>query len=171
MILSNKHKTNTTNQRKNKNNLKESIMKNNKGFTLIELIMVTIILGILAAVAIPRYMTSVTEAEKAAEDAVISAITAGLEQYATEQLMATGNRSWPANPWTALATTPAGYDATDSDDADTDGEWTFNSSSSNITHMRNDGTVHHWDYAVTGDNLNGDQTTGTLGGREAGAGD
>ena len=87
-------------------------MKNNKGFTLIELIMVTIILGILAAVAIPRYMTSVTEAEKAAEDAVISAITAGLEQYATEQLMATGNRSWPANPWTALATTPAGYDAT-----------------------------------------------------------
>ena len=171
MILSNKHKTNTTNQRKNKNNLKELKMKNNKGFTLIELIMVTIILGILAAVAIPRYMTSVTEAEKAAEDAVISAITAGLEQYATEQLMSTGNRSWPANPWTALATTPAGYDATDTDDADTDGEWTFNAANSNITHMRNDGTVHHWDYAVTGDNLDGDQSTGTLGERESGAGD
>jgi len=169
MILTNKH-VKTTNQRKNKNKPKELKMKNSKGFTLIELIMVTIILGILAAVAIPRYMTSVTEAEKAAEDAVISAITAGLEQYATEQLMTTGNRSWPANPWDALATKPAGYDATDNDDADSDGEWTFNTDSGNITHMRNDGTVHHWDYETVGDNLDGDQTTGSLGAREAGAG-
>ena len=41
------------------------MLKNNKGFTLIELIMVTIILGILAAVAIPRYMTTVEKAEEA----------------------------------------------------------------------------------------------------------
>ena len=69
-------------------------MKNtNKGFTLIELIMVTIILGILAAVAIPRYMTSVQKAEEAAEDAVISAIRAGLESHATEKLMENGRRS------------------------------------------------------------------------------
>ena len=84
-------------------------MFNRKGFTLIELIMVTIILGILAAVAIPRYMTSVEKAEAAAEDAVISAIKAGLETYATEQLLDNGRRSWPTNPWDALDTKPAGY--------------------------------------------------------------
>ena len=81
-------------------------MKNNKGFTLIELIMVTIILGILAAVAIPRYTTSVSAAEAAAEDAVISSIRAGLDNYAQEQLMSGGRDTWPANPFEALATKP-----------------------------------------------------------------
>ena len=52
---------------------------NNKGFTLIELIMVTIILGILAAVAVPRYMGTVNRAEAAAEDAVLSALKANAE--------------------------------------------------------------------------------------------
>ena len=84
-------------------------MKNNKGFTLIELIMVTIILGILAAVAIPRYASTVVKAEEAAEDAVISSIKAGLETYAVEQLMDNGRRSWPDNPFDGLDTKPNGY--------------------------------------------------------------
>ena len=139
-------------------------MFNRKGFTLIELIMVTIILGILAAVAIPRYMTTVEKAEAAAEDAVIGSIRAGLETYATEQLMDNGRRSWPTNPWDALETKPAGYDANDSDDADTDGEWTYNSTTKKITHQRNDNSRVGWQYdegTQTGDNAN----IGTLGTR------
>tara|TARA_R110002020_G_scaffold99837_10_gene236641 strand:- start:4793 stop:5221 length:429 start_codon:yes stop_codon:yes gene_type:complete len=139
-------------------------MRNQKGFTLIELIMVTIILGILAAVAIPRYMTTVEKAEAAAEDAVVNSIKAGLETYAVEQLMDNGRRSWPTNPWDALETKPTGYDATDSDDADTDGEWTYNSTTKKITHQRSDNSRVGWQYSEgtqSGDNA----TVGTLGTR------
>jgi prepilin-type N-terminal cleavage/methylation domain-containing protein len=137
-------------------------MKNQKGFTLIELIMVTIILGILAAVAIPRYASTVDRAEAAAEDAVISSIEAGLETYAIEQLMDNGRRSWPTNPFDALETKPAGYDADDSDDADTDGEWTFNTTSKKITHQRNDNSRVGWQYDE-GTQSGDDAAVGTLG--------
>ena len=126
--------------------------------------MVTIILGILAAVAIPRYMTTVEKAEAAAEDAVIGSIRSGLETYAVEQLMDNGRRSWPTNPWDALETKPAGYDANDSDDADTDGEWTYNTTTNKITHQRNDNSRVGWSYdkgTQTGDNA----SVGTIGTR------
>ena len=145
-------------------------MKNtNKGFTLIELVMVTIILGILAAVAIPRYMTSVSKAEEAAEDAVISAIKAGLENHATEQMMANGRRSYPTNPFSALTTPPSGYNSGSSVDAAADGEWTYVTAASGaydgrITHQRGDNSRYGWAYDV-GDQDGDDAAIGSVAAR------
>lgn len=52
--------------------LNKKILKNQKGFTLIEIIAVLILLGILAAVAIPKYMDMTTEAKQKAVDAGIA---------------------------------------------------------------------------------------------------
>ena len=118
------------------------------GFTLIELIIVMVILGIMAAVAVPRYLDSIANAEQSAEDAVISAVRGGLKQYANNSLLENGRASWPTDPFTALSEKPAGH-TEDGTLADTDGEWTFidnGDGTGQVTHQRADNSRYTWDY-------------------------
>ncbi|MDD5560677.1 MAG: prepilin-type N-terminal cleavage/methylation domain-containing protein [Candidatus Omnitrophica bacterium] len=61
-----------------------------KGFTLIELIMIIVILGILAAVAVPKYFDLQTSAKDAAEKGVVGGVRAGIYTYFAQ------NKAYPA---------------------------------------------------------------------------
>lgn len=147
----------------------------NKGFTLIELIIVMVILGVLASVAVPRYLDSIANAEESAENAVISSIRAGLKQYAGDKLYKEGRATWPDNPFETLSEPPAGYNASDNGFepgvgqmdgvADSDGEWTFDYGNSRITHQRADNSRYSWAYDK-GTQVGDDAAIGTLGQRE-----
>ena len=132
------------------------------GFTLIELIIVMVILGIMAAVAVPRYLDSISNAEQSAEDAMINSIKSGLSQYANNSLYESGRAEWPTNPFEALSEKPSGY-SVDETDADVDGEWTF--SNGRITHQRADNSRFEWAYEPGTQGGGDDAKIGTLGGR------
>ena len=128
-------------------------MKNKNGFTIIELIMVMIIIGVLAAVAIPRFQDVVIESEIAVEQRVINTIYNGLETYARERYIENGVRSWPENPFTALSKLPPDYDA----DLYVlslmkDRDWIFTGDGNNtaynnkIAHLRKSDSISVWGY-------------------------
>ncbi|MBC8441210.1 MAG: prepilin-type N-terminal cleavage/methylation domain-containing protein [Deltaproteobacteria bacterium] len=56
----------------------ENLLKNQKGFTLIEIIAVLVILGILSAVAVPKYMDLQNQSRIKAADAAIAEVKSRL---------------------------------------------------------------------------------------------
>ena len=77
-------------------NKRKHILDNiQKGFTLIELIIVIIIIGILAAIAIPQFGNMTKKAHTATVQGTFGALKAGLELFASQYAMAQGDYVYP----------------------------------------------------------------------------
>ena len=78
--------------------------KNNEGFTLVEVIAVLVILGSLAAIAIPKYIDL-------QENAEIRALQAGVAELNGREALTWGNNKLQSGGWTADAMADANLGA------------------------------------------------------------
>ena len=71
--------------------MKKNVLRNEKGFTLIEIIAVLVILGILAAVAVPKYIDMQATAKSSAAQGQVAEMKGVLSQSYAKAFMIKGS--------------------------------------------------------------------------------
>ena len=71
-------------------------LSNKSGFTLVELVIIIVVLGILAAIAIPKYQDISSDAKEAACRSALGGLRSGITIYYANQAVQTGTAIWPA---------------------------------------------------------------------------
>ena len=118
--------------------------KKRNGFSLIELVMVMVILGILASVAIPKMGNVLDKAELRTEQAVVNQIWAGCEEYSSNRILEDGNEGWPYHPLTIFGRTRNMKITLDLGIPNEDNEWQFDGT--NLYHRRMNNEVWYFQY-------------------------
>ena len=123
--------------------------KRKNGFSLVELIMVMVIMGILASIAIPKMSNVLDKAELNSEQAVVTQIWSGCESYANDKVLEDGNEAWPFHPLTVFGRTRNIIITLDLGVPNEDNEWQFSTDAAGepaIFHHRRNDEIYYYKY-------------------------
>ena len=116
----------------------------NKGYTLFELVVVILLIGILSAIAIPRFEKRIELEELKAEKQFAHRLWVELELYADIQKELTDTDVWPDNPLSVLGRTRGVIVTLDLGIPDEDNEWQFDGTK--LYHRRMNNEIWYFEY-------------------------
>ncbi len=116
----------------------------NKGYTLFEMVVVILLIGILSVVAIPRFEKRIELEELKAEKRFTHRLWEELELYADIQKELTDTDVWPTHPLSVLGRTRGVIVTHELGIPDEDNEWQFDGTK--LYHRRMNNEIWYFEY-------------------------